>query len=184
MRSSAVITSIFALATAVSGAAVKQTREMDRSHDGVYNAGGRVADLSPTTKRRDAPGDIFTRAQFKGVSCDHAYDDSHFDEGPIGLDPILTRQAEQSLIDWCNKDGCTVSTWAKAGFTVVYYCQWRTANWNIDSFNHALNMIDSECALNNAGQFSNNDDAKRDYTYGVTDWSRGGWCNMKKNYPF
>lgn len=66
---------------------------MDRSHDGVYTHAGKVADLKPVSRRRDAADTIATRDEFKGVGCDHD------DAGPIGLDPDLTSQAEATLID-------------------------------------------------------------------------------------
>ena len=80
-----------AISTVATSAASTIMRE-DYSHDGIYVANGKVADLAsfdftPVTHS----GEIISRRDYDGVYCDN---DSH---GSVGFNPTLAEQAVNSL---------------------------------------------------------------------------------------
>ena len=86
----------------------------------------------------------------------------------------------------CNQfyNRCEDSIWLKHGDVVIFYCKWRDANFNGDSLQHAVDMIKDECANGNGGSYSNDEESKRSYSYGVTNWKRHGWCNLEAGSQF
>ena len=67
---------------------------------------------------------------------------------------------------------------------MVFYCKWRDAEFNPDSLDNALSMVADQCANGNGGSFSDKDEEHRNYSYGVTNWMRKGWCNLEAGSEF